>query len=156
MAKLSRNPVTHLRATINGFDTFGFVWSLDDEKETKMFSMGSATGPVDPIYTIVGELKPGTPLYLAFDYTLDDGTILETFAYLEKNEKTVSGVSGDQIFEVAVVGPGGDYSWGWFVAQEDALAEVNRLNRMFSTTNSDIRSMNRRDAAKRAKKAAKK
>jgi hypothetical protein len=63
-------PVHHLRAKSNELDSIGIVWLLDDD--TKMFSQGSATGPLDPIYEDKGELKVGTKLFLAFDYDYDD------------------------------------------------------------------------------------
>lgn len=69
----SATPVHHLKANSNGLDSFGFVWTLDGEHNgTKMFSMGSATGPVSPIYKDMGPLKAGVQLKLAFDYDTND------------------------------------------------------------------------------------
>lgn len=60
---------------------------------------------------------------------------LTTAARLTTEYGGVSPVTGDPLYEVAIDGPTGDYTWGFFLDEGDARQEVSRLNRMFEATN---------------------
>lgn len=47
-------------------------------------------------------------------------------------EQGESAINGEPLFEVAVQGPDGDYSWGWFSTEAQAQREVDGLNEMFN------------------------
>lgn len=59
----------HLRSTFNALDTFGFVSS------DGFYSIGSASGPVSPMFDDLGELTLGTELKLAYNYATEEYAI---------------------------------------------------------------------------------
>lgn len=61
-----------LTATHNGFDSIGLVYSLDGEDQPTMFSIMTASGPIEPIYKDRGPIEKGQRLSLPYNYETDE------------------------------------------------------------------------------------
>lgn len=67
-------PLHHLRSRFNALDSFAVVWELPhgDGTSTAYFRMGTASGPVEPMFEDLGELKVGAELRLAYNYATNE------------------------------------------------------------------------------------